>query len=125
MEEDLDNNSSTKQAWLKARLLLGSSITPSPSTITHNQQTVTDPKAIAELFATYFDTKYKDTRAQRNMAPQVDPVKPVKNWLVYTNQEQPLFNIDTVPEATILKHLKNSKAVKHYRVMILMGSDFS
>ena len=46
------------------------------------------------------------------MAPQVDPVKPVKNWLVYTNQEQPLFNIDTVPEATILKHLKKLKSSK-------------
>lgn len=59
------------------------------------------------------------------MTPEVDPVKRVRNWIEYTNQDPPPFNIGAVPEVMILKHLKNPKAVEHYPVMISMGSDSS
>ena len=109
LEEDLGKGASVRQAWAKARLLLGSTKTPAPTVVSHGQDTITDPKQIAELFAHHFDQKYKDTRAKCNMTPKINPVNRVKQWLSSVECNPPPFSLKEVPESTVIRHLKKLK----------------
>ena len=110
--EDLGEGDTTKKAWAKAKLLLGNEKTPAPTAINTGNETVTDPKKLAELFAAHFDNKYKDTRAKCNMTPRVHPVQRVRDWLESIQRVPPTFTLKEASETTIIKHLKKLKPSK-------------
>ena len=57
LTQDLDSASSVKQAWAKAKLLLGQERSSAPKTISSNTGPVTNPEKIADLFATHYISK--------------------------------------------------------------------
>ena len=81
LSRDLDTGSTIRQAWAKAKLLLGKDRSTAPKSINSNNGPVTDPKSIANMFATHYSSKYSTLRSGCTMVPSKCPVERVREWL--------------------------------------------
>ena len=112
LSKDLDSGSTTKQSWAKAKLLLGQDRSPSPKTINSNTGPVTDPKRIADLFASHYINKYSTLRSGCTMEPSKCPVDRVSEWLESRGMSPPPLILKPVDELKIVTALAKLKPGK-------------
>ena len=83
-----------------------------PNIITHNGNTYTKPRDIANAINDTFLRKVQDLRSQVNAAPNIDPKDRLQNFLDKRNEDIPLFEIKKISPQTLRKILKKRKGNK-------------
>ena len=83
-----------------------------PNIITHNGNTYTKPRDIANAINDTFLGKVQDLRSQVSAAPNIDPKDRLQNFLDKRNEDIPLFEIKKISPQTLRKILKKRKGNK-------------
>ena len=83
-----------------------------PNIITHNGQTYTKPRDIANAINDTFLKKVKDLRDQVSAAPEIDPKERLRKFLESKSDDIPLFEIKKITKQTLWKLLKKRKGNK-------------
>ena len=81
MKKGLGSSDSSKDAWRKAKLLMGKSQQTSPKSILVEDKYETNPSTIAEAFAVFQESKIKELRDRTAKDCKIDPITRLKDWL--------------------------------------------
>ena len=82
LEEDLGDMASTKNAWNKARLVLGQSKSSGPTCIKKDDNSlVTNPLQMSNMFANQHSAKLSNLRSKSCTTPTTPPHLRLREWL--------------------------------------------
>ena len=80
--DELEVDSSPRNAWKVARKVLGQQSSTSPNSLINKQgQTVTNPLLMAEVLSDHFASKVNTLRQTRRLVPVVNPRDRLKEYL--------------------------------------------
>ena len=113
LSDELQENSSSKIAWSKAREIMGKSTSLSPRSILINNDIVTNPKKISEAYADFHLKKLKELRNKSPKNPIIEPVVRLKNWLEKSGTRTPRFSLKPIAIQKLDKLINRLKAGKN------------
>ena len=101
-------------AWKCAYDMLGKVDNKSPTKINHENQIITNPKALASAFNKIFREKVDKLREKTTTEPKVDPVERLNSWLGQRPDPIPEFQLTPIDLTKLRKLMKKMKSSRSH-----------
>ena len=109
LSSDLQPNSAPKEAWSKAKTLLGQSTDPTPHTVEIEGTTTTDPLTIANAYGELHKHKITSLGTNNTTPPTTDPALRLRQWLRREKPNLTQFSFKKITHKDLLRLLTRLK----------------